>query len=400
MNLTWSYSMLIFIFLLAIESLTALDFDAAQIRALQHPMLDSSEGMIGSRYYQYNQSGALANPEFSVTVEGFGKNGRNNWGNANSNNEVTYTLSQLIETAGKRSYRQNIAAYEWHKACLLDSLKRRVFLLKFSNDFFMTSFYEERIKIQEEKIVLMNERIASLEESVKIGKAREYDLRREKQLLRLAELELLNRKHEWQLSHKLVESGLCDDLDHCAGAIYREPLDVECDIEENPVLEIVSVEREILFLSYSLEKAKRIPNFIVSGGYSSTFDNSQTSYLFEVDMPLPIFDQNQGGILAASFEIERKDNEYQALLKALCTKKAALEFKTVSIRESLNLLESTVLNEGNEQFSLLEKGGADKLTLAEFKLSLLESKELYIETLKNLHLALFELKYLSTERDL
>lgn len=393
--------MLIFIFILAVESLAALDFDAAQIRALQHPMLDSSEGMIGSRYYQYNQSGALANPEFSVTVEGFGKNGGGggNWGN-NNNNEVTYTLSQLIETAGKRTFRQNIAAYEWHKACLLDSLKRRSFLLKFSNDFFMTSFYEERIKIQEEKISLMKERIVSLEESVKLGKAREYDLRREKQLLRLAELELLNRKHEWQLSHKLVESGLCDELDHCGGAIYREPLEVECDIEENPILEIVSVEREILYLTYGLEKAKRIPNFILSGGYSSTFDNKQTSYLFEIDMPIPIFDQNQGGIAAASLEIERKDNEYQALLKALCTKKSALEFKADSIRESLALLQSTVLKEGDEQLQLLEKGGADKLTLAEFKLSLLESKELYIETLKNLHLALFELKYLSTERDL
>lgn len=394
--------MLIFIFLLAIESLAALDFDAAQIRALQHPMLDSTEGMIGSRYYQYNQSGALANPEFSVTVEGFGKNGGGGGGdwNNNNNNEMTYTLSQLIETAGKRTFRQNIAAYEWQKACLLDSLKRRAFLLKFSNDFFMTSFNEERIKLQEEKIALMNDRIASLEESVKLGKAREYDLRREKQLLRLAELELLNRKHEWQLSHKLVESCLCNEVDHCNGAIYTTPVDVECDIEENPILEIVCVEREILYLNYGLEKAKRIPNVILSGGYSSTFDNKQTSYLLELDMPIPIFDQNQGAIASAAFELERKDNEYQALLKVLTTKKAAIEFKTKSIKESLGLLESTVLKEGEEQLSLLEKGGADKLTLAEFKLGLLESRELYIETLKNLHLALFELKYLSVERDL
>ncbi|MFN4174587.1 MAG: TolC family protein, partial [Parachlamydiaceae bacterium] len=308
--------MLIFIFLLAVESLSAIDFDSARIRALQHPMLDSSEGMIGSRYYQYNQSGALANPEFSVTVEGFGKNGGGgNWGN--NNNEVTYTLSQLIETAGKRTYRQNIAAFEWLKACLMDSLKRRSFLLKFSNDFFMTSFYEERIKIQEEKIALTKEKIVALEESVKLGKARAYDLRLEKQRLRLDELELLNRKHEWQLSHKAVESSLCSELDDCGGAIYKEPSEIDCTIEENPLLEIVSVEREILYLSYGLEKAKQIPNFILSGGYSSTFDNKQTSYLIEIDMPIPIFDQNQGAIRSASIEIERKDNEYQGLLKAL-----------------------------------------------------------------------------------
>lgn len=399
MNLTWSYSMLIFIFLLAVESLSALDFDAAQIRALQHPMLDSSEGMIGSKYYQYNQSGALTNPEFSVTVEGFGKNGcGDSWGN--NNNEITYTLSQLIETAGKRTYRQNIAAYEWLKACLLDNLKRRSFLLKFSTDFFITSFYEEKIKIQEEKIAITKERIASLEESVKLGKTREYDLRLEKQRLRLEELELLNRKHEWQLAHKSVESSLCLDLDHCEEAIYREPCKVECTLENNPLLEIVSVEREILYLSYELEKAKKVPNFILSGGYSSTFDNKQTSYLVEIDMPIPIFDQNQGAIASASLEIERKDNEYQGLLKALKAKKAALEFKIDSINESLSLLKNTVLKEGSEQLALLEKGGADKLSLAEFRLSLIESKELYIETLKNLHLALFELKYLSIERDL
>lgn len=388
--------MLIFLFLSVFGSAFALDFDTAQIRALQHPMLDSSEGMVRSRYYQYGQAGAWANPEVAVQVEGFGRSPCC-WDN---DEEITYTVSQLIETAGKRCYRKNIAAYEWQKSCLVDELKRRAFLYKFSSDFFLTSYNEEKIRIQEERIALLNDRIGALEEGVRLGKVREYDLRREKQLLKLAELELLNRRHERELSHKLVESCLGGALDHCEGAIFRAPPEVDCDLEEHPLLEIICVEREILYQSYGLEKAKQIPNVIVSGGYSSTFDRCETSYLVGVDFPLPIFDQNCGAIKSAALEIERKDCEYQALLRALETKRAALEFKAGSIRESIDLLETTVLQEGDEQLSLLEKGGADKLTLAEFKLGLIDSKELHIETLKNLHLALFELKYLSVERDL
>lgn len=376
-------------------SLCALSYEGAKEQVLLHPMVQRSAGSVDARYYLYQQSQAFPNPELTVYAQGLGRKGDCC---ANDEQEITYSLSQLIELGGKRGIRKCLAAFEWQRAQLKHEIEKKIFLFNFSKIFFNASYFEERHKLALEKGVLFEEREKLLGEKVKIGKARDFDLRKLSVNRKLHDLEIKKRAHDFEINLKRLQDYVGDCVTSCDGALLDCNRDIECDeIDSHPALELIKVEREILFREYEYQRAQRIPDVVITGGYNATLDHKESGAVVGINIPIPIADQNCGNIYAASVEVERKDWEYEATRRFLEVKKASILNKISIAREGEKSLSEDILKETNSQVSQLDKGEVDKLELIDAKLNEIDLRELYLDQLKTLHEGLFELEYLFLE---
>lgn len=378
--------------IMAFPSLQAMSLGEMHGRAIsQNRLLLQQESNINQNFQLYQQSQKLTNPQFNVTVDGFGH------GEDCDDNEISYQLSQLVELGGKRGLRRSKAQLGWMKAKYQHEIVLQTLLNQLSKAYFEASYKEEKIKIQEKRVNLLEDKKLALSEKVNIGSAKAFDLRQTTQLQRLQLLEIKKQEKELEHAYRAIQLLIDEEIDSCESALLKETIDLSDCSDEHPYLELLKIEREELYAQYQLERAKRIPDVVVTGGYTQSFKSSDDYFIFGLDFPLPIFDQNQGNICAASLEIEKKDFEYEAAQKWL---KMAREKESLSFENTqgqIELLENEILKESEAQIELLEKAGVDKTEIIDAKLSHLDIEDIYLDTLKELHERAINLKFLIYE---
>ena len=80
-------------------------------------------------------------------------------------------------------------------------------------------------------------------------------------------------------------------------------------LESRPDLVTASLKRKRSFREVGFERAQRIPDVTVGGGYKRDFGVG--SYYASVNVPLPLFNQNQGAIQEALAALRRAENRLQ-----------------------------------------------------------------------------------------
>jgi cobalt-zinc-cadmium efflux system outer membrane protein len=145
---------------------------------------------------------------------------------------------------------------------------------------------------------------------------------------------------------------------------------------------------------FTLEKARRIPDITVNAGITRYHDDvskgirvNDTAAMVGISIPLPLFDRNQGNLIAAQQRINRAIDEQAATdlqLRALLTQ--AYE-SLIAADAQIGKLRDEILPGARETFRMAsrgyELGRFGFLELLDAQRTLFQNQTLYLQALAN-----------------
>lgn len=296
--------------------------------ALEHnPNLSALALEVEAREGTELQAGLLPNPQLSVDVENFGRS-RKRLDQLNGP-EYTLAIGQLVELGGKRAARVRVAGYD-RRLSLWDYESARADLLaRTARDFVAVLTSQEQAALARDGIRVSEETHAAVLAKIESGKVSPIEETRAMVLVARARLaadraegELASARARlaanWGGAHAGFEQaigglGEPDPLPELA--LLHQELGSHPDIARWED-EIHRREAEL-----KLERANRIPDPTVVGGFRFLDETDETGFLAGVSLPLAVSDRNQGGVQAADRRLSQAKARQRA---AIIDRRAAL----------------------------------------------------------------------------
>jgi len=338
----------------------------------------------------------LPNPVFLARSEGY------NGGSFLDRQELFLEVSQEFQTAGKRSRRTAVA--DANVRAIGADVENASRLLRFAVKQMYYQVVLAKAEVEVARDLLANfDRIISLnEERFRVGEISGGDLRRvQVERFRVfdevvgAELNLKQAKISLLGLFGIADSTV--EFDVTELLVKREPIGALPSlraeaVQTRPDLKAQSHRIARAREQIEFEQALRFPNVSPFVGYKRDF--GENSVLFGLEVPLPLFNRNQGGIVRAKAEAERESfqrqrAESQALLEV---DQAFNRFEAE--RRRLEALESDYLPKARESREIAETayrlGAIDLSAFLDAQRSFREIRRLHNRSLYELTIAAFQ----------
>ncbi|OGV46397.1 MAG: hypothetical protein A2X46_10570 [Lentisphaerae bacterium GWF2_57_35] len=284
---------------------------------LHNPELAASSHGVRAAEGTVRQAGTLPNPEIEIEAEEFGGSEERKGYDAA---QTTLSLSQSVELGGKRGKRQRVAQSEARLAGWAYEAKRLDVLAETKKAFVDVLLAQGQLKLAESLLALAEDVRQTVAERVKAGKVPlleetkasvEAVAARIARDLAMRELDAARKRlaATWGGTAPLFkEAG--GDLDFIQEIPSMEKLSASLD--DSPAIARWKDEVALGQRSLALAKAERMPNVDVSAGIRRFEDDGSYAGVAGISLPLPLFDRNAGGILAAEHQAARAEYEQRA----------------------------------------------------------------------------------------
>ncbi|KJK03022.1 type I secretion protein TolC [Pseudomonas sp. 21] len=275
--------------------------DALQAAASGNPELAASGREIGIAQGLREQAGLLRNPTLSWEQEG----------TDSRNRTATIGISQPLELGGKRGARVELAERGQAVAALSLQARRNQLRGEVIAAFYTSLRAQERERLAQQSVELAQRGVTAAEGRVRAGKAAPLEANRAQ--VQLAEVRLEQdraRRERADANQALaalmglalpdfsgVRSDSVEPLPSLPGS--NQLLDRLADSAEMRLAQTLIEQGEA---ALRLAKTQRIPDLDVSLGTQEAIDagNRDRIAVIGFSLPLPLFDRNQGNILAES----------------------------------------------------------------------------------------------------
>lgn len=373
-----------------------LDFETALQRAYTYaPSMINASLEIGIQEAETEQAGLFPNPLFSIEYDRFGGSSEVD---KTDPPEITYAISQLIELGGKRKARRNFASQleaiaEKNQEIVMADLR-----LNIVNAFVDTYAAQEKCKIALQQKIANENVLKSIVAKVEAGKASlAQQYKAEIALIRsVHSLEHIDRAFSVARQNLVTYWGSsCVDFEEVSYPFYEiETPPCFCDLSaaifDNPdflksELEIDAAER-----NFYLQRTERIPDIEVSAGIVNIRDkDNDTAGVFEIEIPIPIFDRNQGLIRRSEYEICLAENKYNALQMEIEAELKMIYQELLCEYNEANTIRDQILKKANEVYSNIfegyNQGKFELLELIDAQQILFNIQNEYIDALVEYH---------------
>lgn len=282
--------------------------DALAAALLHNPDLHAAAW--GPRLEEANrlQAGLLPNPEAGIEFENFGGSGELS---GTDSLETTIVLSQLIELGGKRDLRIEVAEEAWQVSALDYEVQRLDTLVETTARFVHVLEIQQRVSFAERARALAEENRQVIDRRVEAGDVSPIDeikARLESEAGHIA-VDRLNR--ELKAARRELSAMWDEDKPDFISVIgsldvLREPPPLNTlieQVEEHPEVQRWIAESKRLSKSVELARAENVPDVKAGLGIRYMNDIDEGALVGSLSVPLNIFDQNQGGILAARIRV-------------------------------------------------------------------------------------------------
>lgn len=386
-----------------------LTFEEAVSRAFSRsPSLRIRSADIFSSEGEKNQSRLLPNPEFSYTVENvLGNQDWKGWKCA----EDYYQLSQFIELGGKREFRFNAANFQYYAAQAGYESSGILLLNNLLKSFVTVVAAQEQLKLAQEQKQIAEKVLSAVSAKVDAGKV--SLIQQNKAEIAFFQTEISAQQVESDLAAAREELSLlmgsaCPDFNFLEYPFYQTdpPKPLECyldNLRNNPEIQRTHFEYQASYQNLKLERAKRIPDIVVSVGCTSERNSGRSGTLFGISLPIPIFDQNQGNIQVARSESMRAFDQ-KIELQMLLESKLTIAYNQLqrAYAES-ERLKTTILKRALQSFEFANEGYREGkyeyLDMLDSQRTLFDVQGNYIESLLNYHQRRADIEYLNSEAD-
>ncbi len=279
------------------------------------PDIKKSLLLVKSVEGKQRQTKYYSNPQVDVEVENFGGSLP---GATYSMSETTFSISQKVETGGKRKFRQKAATYE--VLAVKENYKKTVnnkiykIFIAYNN----TVAAKKRLFLAEKLQKLTKKLFLSIETKVKYGKSSPVDQLKASLELDRANLNLKKALFEFEKSEKQlsVELGLTglpfkleyEFLDEKQFLIKKEKF--YSLLLNSPELSYIKLMKQSKEQEVKLAKSFNIPDIDLSVGYRKFRETDEKAYVASIGFEIPIFNRNKGLIVQ---KVSERDSESVSL---------------------------------------------------------------------------------------
>lgn len=362
-----------------------------------NPRLTAAERDVGVARGLRIQAGALPNPEVSFELDNaLGSGPYKGLRSA----ETNLQLSQLVELGGKREARvaageAGISAAVWQRrATRLEVLSETAIA------FITIISAQRRIEIFDEQIASFDPLIPLLQKRVQEGASSPAETLRGQIAADLFRVERERAKTQLALARRDLAILMGDSSPRFGNAVGRlattgQPPSFQSivqAIEANPQLlrwTSVTAQRNAELL---IARLKAIPDPRISAGWRHFQDTNDNAVRLGVSIPLPLFDQNTGNIIAAQ-ETLAKTGAERAINKLVLISIVGRAYDTLTgALAEIRLLRSSIIpnarNASETIFSGYSQGRFTLLELLDVRGALLQALLREQEALQNFHIAI------------
>jgi cobalt-zinc-cadmium efflux system outer membrane protein len=237
-------------------------------------------------------------------------------------------IEQTIVTGGKLRLARDAAAGAEGQARAEQDAQRQRILNAVRMLFYEALGAERLVQVRRDLANIGGEAVGTTEQLFNIGQADRPDLLEAEVEAQRLQLDLIRAENErdrvWRMLAAVVgdpalpRSPLVGDLEAEVPSVSEDAL-LEQLLRDSPELKAARAAAERSRWSAEGARAARIPNVRLRGGVGYNFERTSsgreagTEFLFEVGVPLPLFNNNQGAIAAAEAERDRAQAEVRRL---------------------------------------------------------------------------------------
>ena len=253
------------------------------------------------------QASLRPNPEIGVVVENIGGSG--SFGGAEEA-ETTLGMSYLLELGGKRQKRTQVAELETETAGWDYEMRRIEVLTEVELRFIDVLAAQSHLELARQNADLAARVLEVVNKRIKSGAISpiEYDKQRVETVSARIALERAQR-NVTVVRHRLAATwgSKTPRFESATGALAAvrpiPPIQELADlVSQNPDIARWATEIAKRRAAVKLAEAEGIPDLTTGVGVRRFNQSDDTALVFEFSLPIPIFNRNQGSVLAARFE--------------------------------------------------------------------------------------------------
>jgi outer membrane protein, heavy metal efflux system len=367
---------------------------ALALALLQNPALAASSWEVRAGEARTLQAGLRPNPELSVEVENFA--GSREFRGVNAA-ETTIALSQLAELGGKRLRRARVAALERDLAAWdYETIRLDVFT-ETAKAFVEVLSAQERLALNTDLVRLAERVIQTVAERVRAGKVAPVEETKARVALSTSRIALERAARELDAARKRLAAtwgSSTPSFERVEGALERlaaipSAAQLAQRIGQNPDIARWVVEMTQRQAAVALEDARGIPNVSAGGALRRLSETCDTALVFQLAIPLVLFDRNQGARLEARYRLAKAGEERRAAEVRVQTELAATYAALSAAFTEATRLRAEVLPGARSAFEAANEGYRQGkfgfLEVLDAQRTLFEARSQYIEALAAYH---------------
>ena len=367
-----------------VQASQSLSLPQALAAAFAHnPELAAAGRETGIADGERRQAGLLPNPELSWEVEDTRRD----------TSTTTVTLSQALELGGKRGARIAVAGAGQTIAQLDLERQRNVLRADVGQAFHAALRAQTALELAQQSQALTERGLRVVQGRVTAGQSSPVEATRARVQLAQAEAEVrraqTQRSVAYQALARLTGSAQADfdPLPAASLAPGTAPsADALLDQLEQTVewrLAAAQVERGEAHLGS--EKALRIPNLTVSLGSQYSREDRERVNVVGLSMPLPLFDRNQGNVLAAARRADQARDLRNAVELRMRSETRSAVSQWATAMQEVQAYDGTILPAAQQAVDTatrgFEMGKFAFLDVLDAQRTLIEARGLYLEAL-------------------
>ncbi|BCR03687.1 cytochrome c [Desulfuromonas versatilis] len=349
------------------------------------------------------QAGLLPNPELAIEVENFaGEDELEGLDGA----ETTIALAQLVELGGKRSKRRQVAGYDKDLAGW-DYQARKLDLLAGTAKAFIQLLAAQQSLAQAGELARLSEQVfEAVAARVEAGKVPPVEQTRAQVELAAARTAAFRAGRDLEAARRRLAAFWGEERPAFARALGDltaiAPLPAEeqfaAQLANNPDLARWGSELEQREASLALARSAAIPDLTLSLGVRNSQESDSNALVAGIELPLPLFDRNQGGIREARAILEKARAERRAAASEARAGLAEAWQNLAAAHAEASALRDEILPGAQSAFESTEfayrEGKFDFLQMLDAQRTLFEVRSQYLQALTSYHLARTEAKRL------
>lgn len=263
-----------------------------------NPELAAAQWDIGIAQGDLQQAGLMPNPQVSWEAEDTRRNSRT----------TTVLINQQIELGGKRGARVDVASRNQDAVGIELERKRNVLRADVIQAFSSASTAQQRVLLARQSLELAERGLRVAQGRIKSGKTSPVEGTRAE--VQLSEVRLELRRAERDEASALQQLALVmgaplpvflvvGDSSRSMPAV-PDPLLLLDRIDRTAELRLAALQIDQREASLELERAQRIPDLTVSVGSQYDALERERVNVVGLSIPIPLFNRNQGNVLAAA----------------------------------------------------------------------------------------------------
>jgi len=341
------------------------------------------------------QAGLSPNPNLGVEIANFaGQNDLRGFDGA----ETTIALSQLIELGDKRTKRRHVAVLEKDLAAWDYQSTKLDVLAATAKAFIQVLVAQEQVSLNDELVKLAEKTAAAVGERVDAGKVSPLENTRTQVELAAAQSEANKTSRELEVARRRLAAFWGADRSEFVEVVGDlttiTPLPPETMLQtflaRNPDLNRWESELDRNKSALALARSEAVSDLSISAGVRNFRESNTSALVVGIDLPLPLFNRNQGGIGEAQANVEKARHEQRAAKVALQTELSEMWQNLAASYVESSTLHDKILPGALEAFEATDfgyrEGKLDFLQMLDAQRTLFTVKRQYLLALGNYHI--------------